>query len=118
LRWHLDNPGAAARREALEEKGWRVPDSLYPPDVFPGTDRWLSDFWELGTDRPLIMGGAGPIPASSIDRHTAGWPEAEADTFRYAIRSMDRAFLNSLRPDGDSPVSDNPARDAFRAAMK
>lgn len=113
----MENPGADARRIALEEKGWRIPDSLYPPDLIAGTAGWLSDFWELGTDRQIAPGLAGPIPKSSIDRHVDGWPDAEAEVFRHAIRSLDQVYLNHLRPDGDVPASDNPARDAFRAVM-
>lgn len=64
------------------------------------------------------MNGAGPIPAATLDRYTAGWPDHEAEVFRYVMRAMDRAYLNSMSPDGDVPDSDNPARDAFRAAMR
>lgn len=85
--------------------------------MLPGLAGWISDFFELGTDRQIGM-QAGPIPAASIDRHTAGWPEDEAELFRHVIRAMDRAYLDSQRPDRDAPESDNPTRDAFRAAMK
>lgn len=84
----------------------------------PGTEPWLADFFELGTDRPIGMNGVGPIPATTIDRHTAGWPEDEAELFRHVIRAMDRAYLAAMRPDRDAPDSDNPARDAFRARMR
>lgn len=102
----------------MQEKGWRVPAHLFPPEVLPGTEQWLADFFELGTDRRMGMNGPGPIPAASLDRHTAGWPEDDAEVFRFVVREMDRAYLNSLRPDGDVPESDNPARDAFRAVMR
>lgn len=79
---------------------------------------WLDDFFELGSDRAIGMNGPGPIPAASISRHTDGWPDDDEDTFRFVIRELDRAYLNSQRPDGDIPQSDNPARDAFRAVMR
>lgn len=83
-----------------------------------GTEAWLDDFFELGTDRSIGMNGPGPIPAASIIRHVEGWPDDEADMFRFVIRQLDQAYLGHLRPDGEVPVSDNPARDAFRAVMK
>ena len=86
--------------------------------MLPGTEHWLGDFFELGTDRQIGTSGPGPIPASSLDRHTANWSEDEAEVFRFVIRELDRAYLNSLQPDGDVPESDNPARDAFRAVMR
>lgn len=102
----------------MQEKGWRIPASLFPPNVQPGTEGWLDDFFELGTDRAIGMNGPGPIPSASISRHVEGWPEDEAETFRFVIRQLDQAYLTSLRPDGDVPPSDNPARDAFRALMR
>jgi len=114
----LNNPGAAKRREALHEKGWRIPASLFAPDVLPGTEGWLDDFLELGTDRAIGMNGPGPIPSASISRHVDGWSEDEADTFRFVIRRMDHAYLGHLSPAAEAPDSDNPARDAFRVAMR
>ena len=116
----MDNPNSQARIEAIEEKGRRVPDRLYPPDVHPGAVAWLDDFFELGTDRQLTGYGAGPIPAASIARHVAGWCEHDAWQFRQVIRALDNAWLKrqSGDDDGDAPVSDNPARDAFRGGNK
>lgn len=97
-----------------------MPDRLYPPDVNPGAAAWLDDFFELGTDRQLTGYGAGPIPAASIARHVAGWCEYEAWQFRHVIRALDGAWLKrqSGDDDVDAPVSDNPARDAFRGGKK
>ena len=97
-----------------------MPDRLYPPDVNPGAVAWLDDFFELGTDRQLTGYGAGPIPASSIARHVAGWPDSEAWQFRHVIRALDNAWLKrqSGDDDVDAPVSDNHARDAFRGGKK
>jgi hypothetical protein len=64
------------------------------------------------------MGGIGPIPAATLDRHTRDWPPEEAELFRFVMRSMDRAYLKTLQPGADAPESDNPARDAFRAVMR
>lgn len=103
-----------------------IPDHLTPPEILPGADAWLADFWELSTDRQIGM-GVGPIPAGSIARHTAGWPCDEAEMFRRCVRAMDRAYLEAVNPGPDGKVrkpadprlaaSDNPARDAFRAAF-
>ena len=97
-----------------------MPDRLYPPDVNPGAVAWLDDFFELGTDRQLTGYGAGPIPAASIARHVAGWPDYEAWQFRHVIRALDNAWLKrqSGDDDVDAPVSDNHARDAFRGVKK
>jgi hypothetical protein len=75
-------------------------------------------FWELSTDRQLTGYGSGPIPAASIDRHTAGWDADEAEMFRACIRAMDAVFLQSQSKEPDVPPSDNAARDAFRAKMR
>ena len=103
-----------------------MPDHLSPPDLLPGADVWLSAFWELSTDRQIGM-AAGPIPAASIARHTAGWADVEAEGFRRCIRAMDRAYLEAIapgpdgkpkqRPDPAIAASDNPARDVFRAVF-
>lgn len=116
--WHLDNPDAAARRKAIEEKGRTIPERLWPPDVWPGAELWLEAFWELGTERQIGM-AVGPIPASAIRAYTAGWPEDEAERFRLVIRRLDAAYLGRSDPDVDPAAkgSDNPARDKFRAAM-
>ena len=101
--------------ERIEARGLPVPDHLVPPPVLPGYDGWVSDFYELSTDRTVGM-GIGPIPAASIDRHTASWSPCEAALFRRVIRALDAVYLRHVRGEGD----DNPmaARDAFRAAMK
>lgn len=100
-----------------------IPDELEPPELLPGA-RWLYDaFWELSTDRQIGM-AAGPIPASSIARETVGWPDDDAEAFRIAMREMDGVWLEHTRrgrdgaPDRDMTGSDNPARDAFRAAFR
>lgn len=89
-------------------------DSLEPPAMMPELLGIYDDFWELSTDRQIGM-AAGPIPAASIARHTAGWPYDVAWMFRICIRKMDDAYR--AKPDdkpADATGSDNPARDAFR----
>ena len=76
-----------------------------------GYDGWYRDFFELSTDRQIGM-AVGPIPAASIER------QGRCELFRRVIRAMDRVYLAHVRGEGDEPESDNPARDAFRAAMK
>lgn len=88
-----------------------------PPEILPGLEPWFEAFWELGTDRQIGQ-VVGPIPAASIDRHTAGWPDAEAQAFRRCIRAMDQVFLKSQRGSVSVPESEDPARDAFRSGMR
>lgn len=112
--------------DVADRSGKPIPAHLTPPEVAPGADVWLSDFWELSTDRQIGM-GVGPVPAASIARHTAGWGVDEAERFRCCIRAMDRAYLEAINPGPDGKpkprmdpklaASDNPARDAFRAAF-
>ncbi|WP_425454224.1 hypothetical protein [Pelagibacterium sediminicola] len=85
--------------------------------MWPGAESWFQTFFELGTDRQIGM-GLGPIPAASIDRHVAGWPGADAQAFRQAIRAMDALYLKHHAKEPDVPETDNAARDAFRAAMR
>lgn len=108
--------------------GKDIPDNLTPPDIFPGFDGWLDDFWELSTDRQLGFGSAGPIPKSSIDRHVMGWKPSDADLFRSVIRALDRVVLSNAAgepivieataAEGGAEKSAQMARDNFRAAFK
>lgn len=59
--------------------------------------------------------GLGPIPASMIDRHTAGWDEEDAEAFEFCIRKMDEVYLMSQNKTDQPDPSVSP-RDAFRAA--
>ena len=83
---------------ALKAKGKPIPKHYYPPELMPGADEWLRDFYELSTDRQITGYGSGPIPAASIARHTAGWDDAERQTFTACIRAMDTAFLDATAP--------------------
>lgn len=66
---------------------------------------WIwSAFWELGSDRPIGMGGAGPIPFSSLDRYAGRYDiddGEEFDRFRGFIRRMDAAYLKWARKKGE-----------------
>lgn len=105
------------RRRRIEAKGKPIPPELLPPKLLPGAEEWLSAFWELSTDRQIGF-STGPIPSASIDRRTMRMDEEEAVMFRTCIRAMDQSFLKAIRDEPDVPESDNPARDAFRAAMR
>lgn len=83
---------------ALIAKGKPIPKHYNPPDLMAGASEWLSDFYELSTDRQITGYGAGPIPAASIARHTSGWPDGEAEAFTTCIRAMDSAFLEAIAP--------------------
>ena len=80
----------------LIAQGKPVPAHYLPPDILPGYEAWLRDFFDLSTDRQLTQFGAGPIPAASIARHVASWDEDEAEAFRDCIRAMDAAYNDAL----------------------
>lgn len=101
----------------FEARGRPVPDYLTPPPLLPGYEDWWRDFWELCTDRSIGQ-VVGPIPAASIDRHTAGWCASVRDMFRSCIRAMDAVYLTHVRNDGAPDAPEPSARDTFRAAMK
>lgn len=93
--------GAEAQRKALDNAGKPIPARLWPPQTMPGGEVWLYAFLELSTDRQMVMvAGAearvterpGPLPASSIARHCAGWPPDEAETFRRVMRHLDATY--------------------------
>lgn len=73
---------------------------MFPPDLLPGADEWLSAFWELATDRQIGM-AAGPIPSSAIDRwiDRNGMMPCEAETFRRCIRAMEAAHAKPKEMD-------------------
>ena len=93
-----------------------------PPELMMGFDGWVSDFFELSSDRQIGM-GVGPIPASSIDRHTASWDYDSADMFRACIRAMDGAYMahvnksGSDTDNGDQGSKPMTAQEAFKAAF-
>lgn len=91
-------------------------DELEPPELSASLLLIYQAFWELSTDRQIGM-APGPIPAASIERHTAGWPDDDAESFRFIIREMDRAYLSKPETT-ETETSDNPARDAFRGAFR
>ena len=80
----------------LQSTGQLIPAHYMPPEVMPGGDAWLRDFFELSTDRQLTQYGHGPIPAASIARHVERWPADEAEAFRECIRAMDAAYNDAL----------------------
>ncbi len=92
-------------------------DDLMPPRLTDGELYIYNDFFDLSTERQIGM-GPGPIPASAIERHTAGWPYDAAWMFRHCIREMDRAYLAKPDEPTEQTCSDNPARDAFRHAFR
>ena len=83
---------------ALVAKGKPIPKHYHPPELLPGAEAWLRDFYELSTDRQITGYGSGPIPAASIARHTAGWFDDDVTSFTACIRAMDTAFLEATAP--------------------
>lgn len=57
-----------------------------------GFGGWYADFWRLSTERQIGF-GVGPIPASAIDKHVAGWGYEDAEVFEFCIRRMDEVYL-------------------------
>lgn len=90
----------AAQKQVREmaEQGKDLPESLKMPELMPGCDVYLEQFFELSTDRQLGQFLPGPIPSASIARHTEGWRDSEAERFRKVIRDMDSVFLEQMRP--------------------
>lgn len=81
-----------------------------------GYGGWYEDFWRLSTERQIGM-GVGPIPASAIDRHVAGWSYEDAEVFEFCIRRMDEAYLMKSN-NTDHVPPEGSARDAFRSAFR
>ena len=75
-----------------------LPDAIAnAPSLLPGLELYYGAFMELHSDRPYHMGGAGPIPWSSIMRYAefAGLTD-EDDIYllHVYIRAMDEFYLN------------------------
>lgn len=80
-----------------------------------GFGGWYDDFWRLSTERQIGF-GVGPIPASAIDKHVAGWGYEDAGMFEICIRAMDRAYLMKANSSDEAPPTDASPMDAFRSA--
>ena len=91
-----------------------MPEALEPPDILDGYGGWHEDFWRLSTERQIGM-GLGPIPASAIDKHTAGWDSEDAAVFEFCIRQMDDVYMK-LQNNTEQPDLSVSPRDAFRSA--
>ncbi len=109
---HYDDWRAA--KDKADEDGSEVPEDQQPPDIMDGFGGWYEDFWRLSTERQIGM-GIGPIPASAIDRHVAGWCDEDAEVFEFCIRRMDEAYLMHQNKTEQPDPSLSP-RDAFREA--
>ena len=109
--------------KVYRSRGRPLPERLIPPSIYPGFASWLVDFRDLGSERHLGYGYKGPIPRSAILAFTAGWPSWEADLFAYVMQALDQVYLQhtvgKTDPEEDErPISDNPARDAVRSALR
>lgn len=87
---------------SYEKQGKAIPEHWWPPEILPGFDAWLGEFYTLATNRRYE---GGPIPSDVIDRHLSGWPEGEAYVFRECLRRMDAAFWDAL---ADARKQDGP----------
>lgn len=81
-----------------------------------GYGGWYEDFWQLSTERQIGM-GVGPIPASAISQHVAGWSEEDAEVFEFCIRRMDEVYLMKSNKTDEPEQPALSARDAFRDAF-
>lgn len=79
-----------------------------------GFGGWYEDFWKLSTERQVGF-GVGPIPASAIERHVAGWGYEDADTFEICIRALDGVYLMKANGSDDDAPPVSPM-EAFRGA--
>lgn len=109
--------------KVYRSRGRPLPERLVPPLVYPGFASWLVDFRNLGSERYPGFGYRGPIPRSAIVARTEGWPAWEAELFIYVMESLDQIYLRhsvgEIDPDEDDrPISDNPARDTVRSALR
>ncbi|WP_305096482.1 phage tail assembly chaperone [Croceibacterium aestuarii] len=111
LRWSLDH---ADEWRAAKEAGF-VPESLEPPQILDGYGGWFEDFWRLSTERQIGM-ALGPIPASAIERHVAGWPYEDAEAFEHCIREMDGFYMKTQNKTGEAPPDAGSPMEAFRGA--
>lgn len=83
-----------------EEAAAGNPAAMKAMDSRPEIDPYLkfvwSGFWELGSDRPIGMGGVGAIPFSAIDRYAQRLGIDDPDQFArflHLIRSLDAPYL-------------------------
>lgn len=97
----MANPNAATQRAAHANGGREVPPHLWPPEVMPGTQPWLDEFWELSTERQIGM-AAGPIPRSAIAEAAERYPPKERVIFKAVMRALDSEWMGK--------VSDGPAK--------
>jgi hypothetical protein len=79
-----------------------------------GFGGWYEDFWRLSTERQIGF-GVGPIPASMIDRHVAGWRYDDVEMFEFCIRELDEVYRMRQNKTEDTPPAASPM-DAFRSA--
>jgi hypothetical protein len=57
----------------------------------------MDAFDELSTDRPVTMGGMGPIPRASISDYIRDEGVSHAHAFRRLIRALDNVYLRAVR---------------------
>jgi len=108
-------------QKALAEDGIEPPEDALEPELLPEAVFYREAFTDLSGDRPLgAMGGAGPIPWSSIDRY-AQRAEVEGDGFdrlKRMIRAMDRAYLEHMAAEIKKATDKTSAPDKGAAPHK
>lgn len=85
----LEEVRAAGRLQAKHE--W-----VFEPPPLSVEHAWiLEGYDEVGTDRQIGFGGAGPVPFSSIRTWIADekLTPSEADLFRHVVRRLDAVYF-------------------------
>lgn len=100
-----------------------MPEHLFPPELPPGYDVWVSSFWDLSTERQVGV-GLGPVPASAIEwmAERIGVGEDEFESYRCAMRALDRVVIENASKgnNGTAPaptISSRPATPALIDAL-
>ena len=95
-----------------------------PPDALPEVEMpdvdavemmYWNHFGELQTERPLgAMGGAGPIPWTSIDRYAErfGFAEEGYADFLEIIRFLDGLWLKNMSEKQEKERKKKPAKNS------
>lgn len=100
-----------------QKKGRTPPDwYLDEPEILPGDEWFLREFWILDTERPRSGGAIGPIPVSRIEERAErrhGLAGHDLELYVAVERALDAALLawkahEYRRASGADSTSDVP----------
>jgi hypothetical protein len=92
-RARLGDPKSGAALKQRIEDGLPTPFWDCQPEYPTGLEWVIGAFHELSTDRPLTMGGPGPIPFASVAEYAKWYEIEEFDEFLSFVRALDAAYL-------------------------